>query len=366
MGPHRFLNEIPVFSAFDSIKALFFVILYLFALVFYSFISQDTGSIKHRIFTSCQSVLILIPFVIPFFLITFFLDLYAWIAPSFLPEEISSWSETLFLFILSLLLMVGLTLFLPPFIIKIWRCEPLEASPLKERLEAFCKNVHFRHAGMYIWSILNQHVTAAILGILPTFRYILFTRRLLNELSPDSIEAVLAHEIGHNYRRHLMIFPFIFLGMPVVIALTYAFFGEGIASLFEADLKVSNAELVLAYSLTIFLLSVAIICVYYRFVFGLFSRLFERQADLHGFQLGLDPQHMIKALQDIAASAGIPVAAPNWHHYSIQQRIGYLNACIEDPGKIEKHHQRTRRYLIGYSVILLFAILLWLALENGV
>ena len=163
-----------------------------------------------------------------------------------------------------------------------------------------------------------------------------------------------------------MIFPFIFLGMPVVIALAYAFFGEGIASLFEADLKVSNAELVLAYSLTIFLLSVAIICVYYRFVFGLFSRLFERQADLHGFQLGLDPQHMIKALQDIAASAGIPVAAPNWHHYSIQQRIGYLKACIEDPGKIEKHHQRTRRYLIGYCLILLFAILLWLALENGI
>ena len=35
---------------------------------------------------------------------------------------------------------------------------------------------------------------------------------------------------------------------------------------------------------------------YFRYVFGFFSRIFERQADLHIFQVGLDPANLIESL----------------------------------------------------------------------
>ena len=69
---------------------------------------------------------------------------------------------------------------------------------------------------------------AAIVGVVPRLRYVMFTKRIQKELSGDSIEAVLAHEIGHNYHRHLLVYPFILFGMILSSGLFSLFFSDAI------------------------------------------------------------------------------------------------------------------------------------------
>ena len=40
-------------------------------------------------------------------------------------------------------------------------------------------------------------ITAAVMGLIKKFRYILVTQGLLQMLEPEEIDAVIAHEIGH-------------------------------------------------------------------------------------------------------------------------------------------------------------------------
>ena len=49
----------------------------------------------------------------------------------------------------------------------------------------------FKHAGILEWTIMNHTPTAAIIGIFPQFRYILFSRYLLHTLPPEAIDAIL-------------------------------------------------------------------------------------------------------------------------------------------------------------------------------
>lgn len=365
-GPQRILMTLPLVADFSALKMLFLVGLYLFALGFYHYIARAPEKSHDKIHQAFIEIRFLLPFILPFFLMMLFFDL--WDEVSFflahwpLFSFMNAFTATLLVAMIFLVVLVCIALFMPPVIIKFWKCEPLENSLLKERLENLCLKAHFRHAGMLNWTLIKHNLTAAIVGILPKFRYILFTQRLLNELSPDSIEAVLAHEIGHNYRKHLLIFPFIFMGIPVALGLASLFFEEGIAAWVEMKLPSMDSEgLVLVYLCTIFLGISLFIFLYFRLIFGFFSRLFERQADLHPFVLGLDPQHMIKALEDTSNASGLPAATPNWHHYSIQKRMDFLENCIKNPELIQKHHRWTLGYVVAYFLVLLISSILLLA-----
>jgi STE24 endopeptidase len=258
------------------------------------------------------------------------------------------------------LIFAGITLVcLPPLIIRVWRCKPLEDTALKVRLEDLCTKAHFKHAGIKTWTVMNNSLTAAIIGILPRMRYVMFTKRLLRELSPEEIEAILAHEIGHSYRRHLLLFPLIIFGALVILWILSGIFSEPFNAWFLLQSQLHPSSLwELAYYLSIYLCCAIVVALYFRYVFGLFSRLFERQADLHGFELHLDPQHMINALNYVAIATGHTHDHPNWHHYSIRERIDFLKAAQQHPQVIATHHRRTRRYFIGYLILLFAGILL--------
>jgi STE24 endopeptidase len=83
-------------------------------------------------------------------------------------------------------------------------------------------------------------------------------------------------------------------------------------------------------------------------VFGYFSRLFERQADLTAIELGLPSDSMVKALDTVGVAAGNIHQHPSWHHYSIEQRINFLQAAAKDPSIIKKHEQKIRRSLLVF------------------
>jgi Zn-dependent protease with chaperone function len=238
--------------------------------------------------------------------------------------------------------------FSSPFLVRMWGCTPLQDLELKEHLERFCQRAHFSNGGILLWKALEGSPTAAIVGILPRFRYILLTRQLIRSLSVEEIEAVLAHEIGHNYRKHLLLYPFIFLGLSISVMLATQLLAPGLYEWGQTGEEGSYDS----FLMVLLPLYIVISVLYFRYVFGFFSRLFERQADLHGFELGLSSENLIGALDKVAIATGYTHLAPSWHHFSIQERIDFLKAAAADPRVIAKHHRKARISLIIYFILL--------------
>ncbi len=264
----------------------------------------------------------LLPFLLPFIL---YMALFRWVA---LP--LNSWIALPLL----LLLFIGVLFLLPIFFQWVWRCEPLGESPLKERIDSLCKKHHFRHGGVLIWRVLSHASTAAIIGLIPRFRYILFTRPLIEGFPEEEVEAVLAHEVGHAKHHHLLLYPFLFLGLPLLISLVASTL-KGVSPLIELAL----------YGLLIF--------VYIRFLIGYFSRQFERQADLHVFAFDLPPGTLVSALQRTADRNFLSLKKRNWHHGSFAKRIEFLKQAEIAPGLIARHHKKVKGIVAAYFLITL-------------
>ena len=101
---------------------------------------------------------------------------------------------------------------------------------------------------------------------------------------------------------------------------------------------------------------------YFRLFFGVLSRNFERQADLFVFEVVGHPFALISSLEKISRVGGHVKDQPNWHHFSIGQRINFLVDCVEDRRCRDLHEKKIRRIkgtLIAFvcvSLLLLGAI----------
>lgn len=321
---------------------------------------------KHALHHASLQIRFLIPFIIPFVLFSILIDLLNLYPNTALHDFLYNQSDSpwgSFLLFLASMVFIGIMMiFLPAFIQWIWGCEPLHQQPLKQELEDLCQRAHFKHAGMKIWTIFNQSMTAAIIGIVPRFRYVMFTKGLLNNLPNNLIVAILAHEIGHSYRKHLLIFPFILFGMIIAIGLFSSWFTTGLVQYLNLKSYVSGSDFWASLSpFAVFVPFAIIMALYFRYIFGYFSRIFERQADLHCFLVDVPTNDMIDALDKIAIAAGHSHHHPSWHHYSIQQRMDFLRAAEKDSSKINRHHKRVKRSLWIYLVCLITSCLLLFA-----
>lgn len=101
----------------------------------------------------------------------------------------------------TVLLVVAPMLILPLFN----RFAPLPDGPLKNRLQTLSARTGFRARAIEVMdgSRRSRHANAFFTG-LGRFRKIVLYDTLLNQLSEAEVEAVLAHEIGHARRRHLV------------------------------------------------------------------------------------------------------------------------------------------------------------------
>ena len=97
-----------------------------------------------------------------------------------------------------------------------YKFNPLENDELRDRLVRLSERAGTRVRGVYEWKISekSKKANAALTGLGKTRRIIL-ADTLLENYTPDEIEAVLAHELGHHVRRH------IFKLIIVQIALTF-------------------------------------------------------------------------------------------------------------------------------------------------
>lgn len=286
----------------------------------------------------------LFPFAIPFLMYALVLTIFLFLPEDFF-SDISSLSYFFPVSIFAYLLVFFLILLLMPVLIqKMWLCHPL-SGPLRFRLAAFCKKANFEYNDLKIWGALKNTMAAAIIGVHPKFRYVLFSARLLRSIPPQQLEAIVCHEIGHHHHRHLLFFPFIlagmvFAGMGASYLVTYAF---------DFLIGIENYSQQEYFYLFLIVLSYAFAAgIYFRFIFGFYSRLFERQADLHIFAIGVNPLHLIGALRAFALDSGEDPQTPDWHHYSIQQRIDFIEKANLQNNLIAKHHRYVHTMLYIY------------------
>ncbi len=309
-------------------------------------------SAKHAWKQAVNQLLFIVPFCLPFLIFSFVFDILG---------QFPAWyrfmhaSNTL----LQGVLLVGISLTLltiaigimPPLMIRCWQCQPIQNKDLMEHLEKVCESLRFKHAGIYMWMIMKHHFTAGIIGIFPFTRYIMFTPPLLAHFQKEEIEAILVHEIGHNRYRHLLIYPFILMGMLLAGAAGLLFLNRYLITLNLMDISEKSGEILVTALL--FGCYALLLALYFRLIFGFFSRLFERQADLHIFEHTLPPSYLIQALDRIGIVTGNSHNHPSWHHFSIQQRIQFLEAAIANPQLVRQHHRRVKKWLWLYFIALI-------------
>lgn len=334
-GANRAFEALPVLASFHAAQAAFALLLYLGGMVVFYQLQHRSDQEASRQFK------FMLPLVLPFLSFTLMLDfLYL-----FQFQKLDETTQIVILLSLVALFVLATVAFFPYILLRFWGCAPMADSPLKDRLEGICRRVGFTHGGIVIWKVMGRTLTAAIIGVIPKWRYILFTQSILEKLSPAALEAVLAHEIGHSQRRHLLYLPLIFLGMSLCAALIT----DSISPVVENHSGLGKLLLPIAY----FLLYAAIFILYFRFVFGYFSRLFERQADLHVISCGIPLEAMIEALNDVGTYTGNTHLLPSWHHYSIRQRTDFLKNVLENPALEHAHHRKVRLSLVLYAVFFL-------------
>jgi STE24 endopeptidase len=85
-----------------------------------------------------------------------------------------------------------------------YKFEPLEDEDLRRRLVLLTEHAGTRVRGVYRWKLSekSKKANAALTGLGATRRIIL-ADTLLDNYTPEEIEAVLAHELGHHVHRHI-------------------------------------------------------------------------------------------------------------------------------------------------------------------
>ncbi len=181
----------------------------------------------------------------------------------------------------------------PTFIAPLFnRFQPLEDSALRERIERLLDRNGFSARGIFVMdgSRRSQHGNAYFTG-LGTSKRIVFFDTLLEKLAGDEVEAVLAHEVGHFKRRHVIKR---MATMAVASLAGLAVLGWLIqAPWFYRGLGVSTPSAHMA--LLLFMLALPVFTFFLQPVLAWISRRHEFEAD--DFAAGqADPETLVRAL----------------------------------------------------------------------
>jgi Zn-dependent protease with chaperone function len=355
-----FLTRVPVFQVFPTLQALLFIALFTgYLAVVWAFAYDVQRELYHAAISRKayvgSNIAFAVPVLLPWFLLSVVADLIhalPFAAPGRLLDS-TTWQVLYFLFFLLLVAVVG-----PAMIQKFWRCKPLDPGYQRSRIEALCRKADMRYAEILYWPIFGgRMITAGVMGLVRRFRYLLVTRALLQMLAPEEIDAVVAHEIGHVKRRHLLFYLFFFTGY---LLLSFATFDLIVYTLLYSRplyglISSLGLNQTTVTSVLFSLVMIALFLFYFRFIFGFFMRNFERQADCFVYSLFNSAAPLISTLQTIARTSGQPPEKPNWHHFSISQRIDYLRRCEADRSWITRQDRKIRKgigvYLAGILLV---------------
>jgi Zn-dependent protease with chaperone function len=180
------------------------------------------------------------------------------------------------------LAVVPVLLLLMPLLLKpLLGLQHMPDGPIRERLEKLAKRLNFRCADFLLWPTHGASVNAMIAGLLPRVRYVVFTDRILEELTPEELDAVLGHEIGHAKHAHIWLYAgFLTLSLSVLAALVL-FIAQQLKAV-QSEEWIRIREQMDALNTWLLLPPVVLVAGYLFVVFGALSRRCERQADVFG------------------------------------------------------------------------------------
>ncbi len=211
-----------------------------------------------------------------------------------------------------------------------YKFEPLENEDLRRRLVVLSEHAGTRVRGVYRWKLSekSKKANAALTGLGSTRRIIL-ADTLLDNYSPEEIEAVLAHELGHHVHRHIL------KSILVQAAITFVGFWAADFTLhyavdqhmFEQLSDFANLPLLALVSVVLsFLLMPAM---------NAYSRFNERQADRYAFESIASVEPFVSSMNKLAEQNLAERTPSKWvewffhSHPSISRRL----AAAEEWGR---------------------------------
>jgi STE24 endopeptidase len=176
-----------------------------------------------------------------------------------------------------------------------YKFEPLENEDLRRRLVILSERAGTRVRGVYRWKLSekSKKANAALTGLGATRRIIL-ADTLLDNYTPEEIEAVLAHELGHHVHRHIL--KSIFVQAAITL---FGFWAANFVLHYAVDQRMfqsmsdfANLPLLALVSVVLsFLLMPAL---------NAFSRFNERQADRYAFESIPSVEPFISSMNKLA------------------------------------------------------------------
>lgn len=169
---------------------------------------------------------------------------------------------------------------------------PLDDADLKARVEALLARCGFKSQGIYVMdgSRRSGHGNAYFTG-LGNNKRIVFFDTLLNTLDEDQIEAVLAHELGHFRRKHV-IKNMVVMALLSLVGLAVLGWASA-QSWFYTGLGVDTQSNAMA--LTLFMLVIPVFSFFLHPMMTALSRKYEYEADEYAASVS-SADHLIQAL----------------------------------------------------------------------
>ncbi|QDU34218.1 heat shock protein HtpX [Poriferisphaera corsica] len=241
----------------------------------------------------------------------------------------------------------GVVIFvLSPMIVRwAWDTEKLVDGTVRERILALCKTHQVNISEVLLWRTAGTMINAAVIGAVSKLRYILLSDALLDRMPTRELEAVMAHEIAHIRKKHILFLLIAAINLIGLLELLFNLIGEGIHQIIvritgHTDIDVLELQL----NDIIILFGLGATLIGWFILFGYVSRLAERQADTFGavhmtrvLENDWEDENcvsragagtMISALQLVADLNHIPTKKNNWRHGSIEKRQDYLRSIV--------------------------------------
>ena len=189
---------------------------------------------------------------------------------------------------------------------------PLEDAALKARIEQLMQKCGFKSSGLFVMdgSRRSSHGNAYFTGFGQNKRIVFFDT-LLSQLNPPEIEAVLAHELGHFKRNHVIkrIFLTFTISLVFLWLLGYLmnqdWFYQGLGVFSSNETLVNMSSHSTAMALLLFFLVMPTFTFLFQPLSSLYSRKHEFEADAYAVEKASSGdliQALVKLYQDNAAT----------------------------------------------------------------
>jgi len=209
-----------------------------------------------------------------------------------------------------------------------YKFEPLQDEELKARLIRLGERAGTRVRGVYKWQLSekSKKANAALTGLGNTRRIIL-ADTLIDNYSPDEIEAVLAHELGHHVYKHIL------KGIAVQAGVTFVgFWAANWVLQYASDRWHIFEQLSDFANLPLIILTFVVLSFILMPAMNAFSRHNEREADRYAFENIATVEPFITSMNKLAQQNMAERTPSRWvewwfhSHPAIARRVAAAEA----------------------------------------